>query len=256
MVLLWLYYSRNQTPLSLGQSPTWTWCQPWWQKMTAKIADEIKVSHKLCAIHECQYCQLCFRCPIRKELDQWSLQPLNVTLLYPLIFNFAFTNIICFKLRIKLQIYRNIKLAVLSILCVCENPEYGHQRSHKTKVEFFNFVYKPTTGFFHFLIFAGSHQPPHNTSSRSFLSCYWIFTITIVATFSGNFMAYMTVTKLKLPINNVHELAAKSGYQAAIPGGGATQQFFQVHHMHISWLQCCKNYFAEIRLLTQYVTHI
>ena len=45
-------------------------------------------------------------------------------------------------------------------------------------------------------------------------------------------MAYITVTKLRLPINNLHELAGKSDYQAAIPGGGATQLIFQV--------QCCK----------------
>ena len=96
----------------------------------------------------------------------------------------------------------------------------------------FDFCVQTNYWLFHFLIFTGSHQPPYNSASRSFLSCYWIFTITIVATFSGNFMAYMTVTKLRLPINNLHELAAKSDYQAAIPGGGATQQFFQVHHIY------------------------
>ena len=49
-------------------------------------------------------------------------------------------------------------------------------------------------------------------------------------------MAYMTVTKLRLPIKDLHELAAKSGYQAAIPGGGATQLIFQVYYKCISYL--------------------
>ena len=49
-------------------------------------------------------------------------------------------------------------------------------------------------------------------------------------------MAYMTVTKLRLPINNLHELAGKSDYQAAIHGGGATQLIFQVHHKYISFI--------------------
>ena len=49
-------------------------------------------------------------------------------------------------------------------------------------------------------------------------------------------MAYMTVTKLRLPIKDLHELAAKSGYQAAIPGGGATQLIFQVHHKYTSYV--------------------
>ena len=57
-----------------------------------------------------------------------------------------------------------------------------------------------------------------------------------MATFSGNLMAYMTVTKLRLPVNNLHELAAKSGYQAAIPGGGATQLIFQVHYKRMSYI--------------------
>ena len=113
--------------------------------------------------------------------------------------------------------------------------KFDHQRSHSPELEFGILCTSQLLLFFHSLIFTtGSHRSPHNSANRSFLSCYWIFTITIVATFSGNFMAYMTATKLRLPIKNLHELATKSDYQAAIPGGGATQQIFQVHLVHIS----------------------
>ena len=47
---------------------------------------QIRGFHKVSTSQE--HCQLCFSCVIRKELHQWSLQPLNVILLYPLILNF------------------------------------------------------------------------------------------------------------------------------------------------------------------------
>ena len=76
---------------------------------------------------------------------------------------------------------------------------------------------------------AGSPQTTTNIGIRSYLSCFWIFTITIVAAFSGNLMAFMTVTKLKPDINTLYELAEDSGYQAAIPRGGAVQLIFEVN---------------------------
>ena len=49
---------------------------------------------KLPTIQECQYCQLHFSCAIKTDPDQWSLQPWNVIILYPLLSNCIFTNII------------------------------------------------------------------------------------------------------------------------------------------------------------------
>ena len=48
---------------------------------------DIRGFHKLSTPQECQYCQFYFSCAIRKELDQWSLQPWNVLLLDSLISN-------------------------------------------------------------------------------------------------------------------------------------------------------------------------
>ena len=59
-------------------------------------------------------------------LDQWSLQPWNINLLYPLISNFIFTKMIRCKWRRKQQTHRNTKLTIMPILptlCVCDKPD-------------------------------------------------------------------------------------------------------------------------------------
>ena len=81
-----------------------------------------RVFHRFSAIQECQYCQLCLNCAIRKELDHRSLQPWNVILLYPLISNLIFT----VNKEKKLQIYGSTIMTImpiLPILCVCEKAE-------------------------------------------------------------------------------------------------------------------------------------
>ena len=60
------------------------------------------------------------------------------------------------------------------------------------------------------------------------MSCYWIFTITILATYTGNLVAFMTVQKLKLPINDLEELADHPEYQAGLARGTSTSDLFKV----------------------------
>ena len=75
-----------------------------------------RVFHKLFAIEECQYWQLCFSCAIRNEPDQWSLQSSNSILLSTLISNLTFSNIIwCEKKKTANDIAN---------FCVCEKPEW------------------------------------------------------------------------------------------------------------------------------------
>ena len=74
----------------------------WFERATNIYSQFISLTglvHRLSTIQECQYCHLCFSCGIRKELDQWSLQPWNVILFYSLISNSnsIFANIMCCK---------------------------------------------------------------------------------------------------------------------------------------------------------------
>ena len=59
-------------------------------------------------------CQLHFSCVIKKELDQWNLQPWNVVLLDPLISHFIFISIIHYKWGRQLQINGNTKSAIIN----------------------------------------------------------------------------------------------------------------------------------------------
>ena len=61
-----------------------------------------------------------------------------------------------------------------------------------------------------------------------FLSCYWIVTITLAATYIGNLVAFVTVTKPKLPIETVEDLAAHPEYQAGVGQGNAQYNLLKV----------------------------
>ena len=65
-------------------------------------------------------------------------------------------------------------------------------------------------------------------ASRMLVSCYWIFTITIIAAYSGNLIAFLTVQKLKLPLNNLEELAVNPEYQAGVHGESSFSELFKV----------------------------
>ena len=85
-----------------------------------------RVFHKHPAIQEWQHCQLCFHNAIKNQFIQSNLYPRIINLIYPLIYNFTFTNINWSKWRRKLLIYGNIKLAImptLPTLCICEKLE-------------------------------------------------------------------------------------------------------------------------------------
>ena len=66
------------------------------------------------------------------------------------------------------------------------------------------------------------------SSSRLFTSCFWVLTITITATYSGNLIAFMAVKKLNVPLNSLKELAAHPEYQAGLPLGGSSHSLFKV----------------------------
>ena len=75
---------------------------------------------------------------------------------------------------------------------------------------------------------SGCVKPSEKNAPQIFLSCYWIFTLTIVAIFTGNLMASMTVQKQKILINSLEELVQHSEYQAGTIRGGATYGLFKV----------------------------
>ena len=78
---------------------------------------------------------------------------------------------------------------------------------------------------------SGIPGPPSRPASRTFLSCYWLLTITITAIYTGNLIAFLTIKKIKLPVNTLEDLADHPEFQAGLSVGTAYYDLFKV----ISW---------------------
>ena len=86
-------------------------------------------------------------------------------------------------------------------------------------------------------------------TSNVYISCYWFLTVTLVATYSGNLIAFMTVTRLKLPIENLRDLASKPEYQAGVSHGSSNHDLFRVRvFMKLNSLESLKNTVLSIAL--------
>ena len=73
----------------------------------------------------------------------------------------------------------------------------------------------------------GNTKLPKWPASQFFLCFSWILVITMIATYSGNLIAFMAVKKIKVPVNTLEELAS-SDYQAGTKLGSAQHLLFQV----------------------------
>ena len=78
------------------------------------------------------------------------------------------------------------------------------------------------------MVFVGSNHIPDGTGPRLFLSCFWILVITLVVTFTGNMTAFATLTRQRLPVNSLAELAESPEYQAGVARGTSTELLFKV----------------------------
>ena len=65
-------------------------------------------------------------------------------------------------------------------------------------------------------------------ASRTFRSAYWILTIIVLTAYTGNLVAYMSVTKLQLPVDSLEELTDHPEYQAGLIIGSSTYNIFKV----------------------------
>lgn len=60
---------------------------------------------------------------------------------------------------------------------------------------------------------------PESSSGRTLLSFWWIFCLITMATYCGNLIAFLTVTKAKLPFTNIHELVQQDQYRWGLTSG-------------------------------------
>lgn len=67
-----------------------------------------------------------------------------------------------------------------------------------------------------------------SSSGRTLLSCWWIFCIIMMATYSGNLVAFLTVTKEKLPFSNIAGLVEQGSYKWGTLEGTVFETIFKV----------------------------
>ncbi|XP_052784781.1 ionotropic receptor 93a-like [Mya arenaria] len=70
------------------------------------------------------------------------------------------------------------------------------------------------------LLSQGGVNLPESNAGRTFVSCWWLFCIVIVATYCGNLIAFLAVSKEPLPFNTLEEMAKfKDEYKWGIQAG-------------------------------------
>merc|ERR1739838_639107 len=63
------------------------------------------------------------------------------------------------------------------------------------------------------LLTQGGVHLPSSASGRFLVSFWWLFSVMCAAAYTGNLIAFMTVTKVTLPFNNLDELAKQTSYE-------------------------------------------
>ncbi|KAJ8309978.1 hypothetical protein KUTeg_011843 [Tegillarca granosa] len=74
----------------------------------------------------------------------------------------------------------------------------------------------------------GGAIPPSSQSGRTLISFWWIFSIVLVATYSGNLIAFLTVTKEKLPFKTFSMVAEQKEYVWGVCGGTYIETYFEI----------------------------
>ena len=69
---------------------------------------------------------------------------------------------------------------------------------------------------------------PNNHSGRVLIGSFWFFAIVIAATYTGNLIAFLAVSTVKLPFETLEELAKQSSISWGTATGVALVMLFRV----------------------------
>ncbi|XP_060078728.1 glutamate receptor ionotropic, kainate 2-like, partial [Ylistrum balloti] len=111
-------------------------------------------------------------------------------------------------------------VAISFLLCVferlspyyCDEVNFLEDKSLKSFQDSFWYLYGA-------LLTQGGDRLPHSQTGRTLLSCWWLFCLVMMASYSGNLIAYLTVSKDKLPFNTVNEMLNTDDYKWGLIGG-------------------------------------
>ena len=66
-------------------------------------------------------------------------------------------------------------------------------------------------------------------SGRIVGSVWWFFTLIIISSYTANLAAFLTVERMKTPIESADDLAKQTQIQYGCYRGGSTEEFFRVY---------------------------
>ncbi|XP_064608494.1 glutamate receptor ionotropic, kainate 3-like [Liolophura sinensis] len=82
------------------------------------------------------------------------------------------------------------------------------------------------------LLRGGTSGVPNATSSRTLSSAWWFFSLIVVAIYTANLAAFLTLTNVNIPINSAADLASQNIYDYGTVDGSQIEYFFK--HTKIS----------------------
>ena len=79
------------------------------------------------------------------------------------------------------------------------------------------------------LLFDLAVDPPSDlAAARITMASCWLMYIILLTTYTGNLIAFLSVAKITLPVNNVKELAEQNTHQVGVLKNSGHQFVFQV----------------------------
>ncbi|VVC37864.1 Ionotropic glutamate receptor, L-glutamate and glycine-binding domain,Ionotropic glutamate [Cinara cedri] len=73
----------------------------------------------------------------------------------------------------------------------------------------------------------GGGETPKAISGRVLVAAYWVFVVLMLATFTANLAAFLTVERMQTPVQSLQQLARQSRINYSVIDGGDAHQFFQ-----------------------------
>ncbi|XP_033150369.1 LOW QUALITY PROTEIN: ionotropic receptor 25a [Drosophila busckii] len=72
----------------------------------------------------------------------------------------------------------------------------------------------------------GGGEAPKAVSGRLLVAAYWLFVVLMLATFTANFAAFLTVERMQTPVQSLDQLARQSRINYTVIKGSDTHQYF------------------------------
>lgn len=72
----------------------------------------------------------------------------------------------------------------------------------------------------------GGGEAPKSLSSRVLVAAYWLFVVLMLATFTANLAAFLTVERMQTPVQSLDQLARQSRINYTVVEGSDTHKYF------------------------------